>query len=237
MGRRADVWACGRPTYCGAMAADASTGETTELLQTLIRNACVNDGSPDSGFEIAQRRCAPDVPRGRRARRRALRSAPWPRFGGGAHRGFRPVGAVAVPDGPHRRRARQPGGLEARSVRGRTDRRRGVGSGGDRHAQPDLVDGGRLSPPGTIRVPATRRPDLLRGRRRGGGRGVGCGVDVRAPSRRDRCRLLRDRAGRLVDGRRTRAAPRHGQRRREGHGVAQAPRARHARPRLDAVRR
>ena len=26
-------------------------GPTTELLQTLIRNACVNDGTPDSGFE------------------------------------------------------------------------------------------------------------------------------------------------------------------------------------------
>jgi acetylornithine deacetylase/succinyl-diaminopimelate desuccinylase-like protein len=33
------------------MADDALTGETTELLQTLIRNACVNDGSPESGFE------------------------------------------------------------------------------------------------------------------------------------------------------------------------------------------
>lgn len=29
----------------------AHTGETTELLQTLIRNACVNDGTPDSGDE------------------------------------------------------------------------------------------------------------------------------------------------------------------------------------------
>lgn len=29
----------------------AHTGETTELLQTLIRNACVNDGTPDSGEE------------------------------------------------------------------------------------------------------------------------------------------------------------------------------------------
>jgi acetylornithine deacetylase/succinyl-diaminopimelate desuccinylase-like protein len=28
------------------------TGETVELLQTLIRNACVNDGSPDSGQEV-----------------------------------------------------------------------------------------------------------------------------------------------------------------------------------------
>ena len=29
----------------------AHTGETTELLSTLIRNACVNDGTPDSGGE------------------------------------------------------------------------------------------------------------------------------------------------------------------------------------------
>ena len=27
------------------------TGETTELLRTLIRNACVNDGTPESGHE------------------------------------------------------------------------------------------------------------------------------------------------------------------------------------------
>ena len=27
------------------------TGPTTELLQALIRNACVNDGTPDSGEE------------------------------------------------------------------------------------------------------------------------------------------------------------------------------------------
>jgi acetylornithine deacetylase/succinyl-diaminopimelate desuccinylase-like protein len=31
---------------------DALTGGTVELLQTLIRNACVNDGSPDSGQEV-----------------------------------------------------------------------------------------------------------------------------------------------------------------------------------------
>ncbi len=30
---------------------DALTGETTELLQTLIRNECVNDGTPESGQE------------------------------------------------------------------------------------------------------------------------------------------------------------------------------------------
>ena len=32
------------------MASDL-TGETVELLQTLIRNECVNDGTPESGFE------------------------------------------------------------------------------------------------------------------------------------------------------------------------------------------
>ena len=30
---------------------DEFTGPTTELLQSLIRNACVNDGTPDSGEE------------------------------------------------------------------------------------------------------------------------------------------------------------------------------------------
>ena len=32
-------------------APDEFTGPTTELLQALIRNACVNDGTPDSGEE------------------------------------------------------------------------------------------------------------------------------------------------------------------------------------------
>ena len=31
--------------------ADQLTGEVTELLQQLIRNQCVNDGSPESGEE------------------------------------------------------------------------------------------------------------------------------------------------------------------------------------------
>ncbi len=34
------------------MSTEALTGPTTELLQELIRNACVNDGSPDSGEEV-----------------------------------------------------------------------------------------------------------------------------------------------------------------------------------------
>ena len=219
---RADVWTCRTPTYCGAdgrrrvdrrddrAAADADPQPLRERRQ------------PRLGIRVAQRRRAADLPRGCRTRRRPLRGPPWPGVGGGAHRGLRPVGAVAVPDGPHRRRARQPRGLEPRPVRGRADRRRGVGSRCDRHAQPDVVDGGRLPPFGALGIPAARRSHLLRRRRRGGGRGVGRGVDVRAPSRGDRRRLLRDRARRLVDRRRARAAPRDRQHRREGHGVAQA---------------
>ena len=34
------------------MPADQHTDETVELLQQLIRNACVNDGTPDSGHEV-----------------------------------------------------------------------------------------------------------------------------------------------------------------------------------------
>ena len=32
--------------------AESATGPTTELLQSLIRNQCVNDGTPDSGEEV-----------------------------------------------------------------------------------------------------------------------------------------------------------------------------------------
>ena len=52
---------------------EAFTGPTTELLQSLIRNECVNDGTPDSGDEIRNADLLADVPRGRRPRRRALR--------------------------------------------------------------------------------------------------------------------------------------------------------------------
>src|SRR6478736_3295171 len=33
------------------MTSPANTAETVELLQTMIRNGCVNDGTPSSGFE------------------------------------------------------------------------------------------------------------------------------------------------------------------------------------------
>ena len=33
-------------------AAETTTAEVTDLLQQLIRNACVNDGTPESGQEV-----------------------------------------------------------------------------------------------------------------------------------------------------------------------------------------
>ena len=35
----------------GVSSAEAMTGETVELLQEMIRNRCVNDGTPESGYE------------------------------------------------------------------------------------------------------------------------------------------------------------------------------------------
>ena len=126
--------------------------------------------------------------------------------------------------------------MATRSVRRRGDRRRGVGSRGDRHAQPDVVDGRRLPPPRHRGLPAQGRPHLLRRGRRGGGRRLGSRVDGRAPLGRHRRRLRPHRARRLVVGRSTRRADGHGQCRREGPGVAPAPCQRDARARFDAVR-
>ena len=35
----------------GVLTAEVLTGETVELLQAMIRNRCVNDGTAASGFE------------------------------------------------------------------------------------------------------------------------------------------------------------------------------------------
>ena len=49
------------------------TGPTVELLQALIRNECVNDGTPDSGGEIRNADLLETLPRRRRPRHRAVR--------------------------------------------------------------------------------------------------------------------------------------------------------------------
>ena len=128
------------------------TAATVELLQTLIRNRCVNDGTPGSG-RSAQRRRAPAGGRADRVSRRRWEPVPGSGVVRRPHRGSRPDGAEPVPDGSHRRRARQRRAAgDARPVRRGADPqrrrlRRGVGPGRRRHAQPHGVDGRRLPRP------------------------------------------------------------------------------------------
>ncbi len=137
------------------MTSPAITGETVELLQTLIRNRCVNDGTPELGRRGAQRRRARDVPRRRRPRRRSgtsrrragRRSSPASRAANPAAPSLCLMGHTdVVPVNPER--------LEPRSVRRRARRRgRGVGPRRHRHAQPHRVDGGRVPSPRRDGVP------------------------------------------------------------------------------------
>ena len=80
----------------------------TELLQHLIRNACVNDGTAESGEEVRSADLLHDLPRGRRPRPRALRARSGPGQHRGPDRGQRPQRAHAPAHGPHRRRAGEP---------------------------------------------------------------------------------------------------------------------------------
>ncbi len=52
---------------------DALTGATVELLQVLIRNRCVNDGTADSGEEVRNADVLQQVIAGPGVRRRAVR--------------------------------------------------------------------------------------------------------------------------------------------------------------------
>ena len=216
------------------MASDL-TGETVELLQTLIRNQCVNDGHRRVRLRDAQRRRPADLRRGRRRRHRALGADARPRLVRRPHPGHRSRGALAVPDGSHRRRARQRRRLAARPVRRRADRRRGVGPRRGRHAQPHGVDGGRVPLARAARLPAQGRPAVLRRRRRGGGQRPRRALGGRRAPRRHPLRLPADRERRSASRQRGQSQHRR-ERRREGRGVATAAGARHAGPRLDAVR-
>ena len=145
----------GRRVACREPMPRIRTAEVTDLLQQLIRNQCVNDGTVASGEETR----SVDLLAGYLAgagRPRDLRAAAGPPEPRRAHRGHRPRRADAAADGPHRRRAGEPRRLEPRSVRRRARRRLRVGPRRGRHAQPHRVAGGRVPPPRRQRVPAAR---------------------------------------------------------------------------------
>ena len=212
--------------------AGSLTGETTELLQTLIRNSCVNDGTPGLGRREPQQRPAGDVPGGPGVAVEHFEPRPGRRSMVARIEGSDPDAPDLVPDGPHRRGARLARRLARGPLRRRAHRRRGVGARRHRHAEPHRLPGGGVPPPRPQRLPAPGHADLLRRGRRGGRRRVGREVDDRAPLGRHRLRLRAHRDGRL--------APRRGPQgrhldRREGPRLAPPDGAGHARPRLDAV--
>ena len=135
----------------------SSTGRTTELLQSLIRNACVNDGTPDSGNEVRNADLLADYLEGagldvERFESHPGRTSIVARIEGPdptapslclmGHTDVVPVN----PDGW----SRDPFGGEVVAATRR--QRRGVGTRRHRHAQHHVVDGRG--------VPPTRRRGL-----------------------------------------------------------------------------
>ena len=100
-----------------------ATAQTVELLQQLIRNQCVNDGTVASGQEVRPADCCAPTSTGRASTSRcSSRRGAGPHESRRPHRRNRSGRPDALPHGPHRRRARDPRGLDARSLRGRAGR-------------------------------------------------------------------------------------------------------------------
>ena len=67
------------------------TGPTTELLQALIRNECVNDGTPDFGDEVRNADLLQTYLEGAGLDVAALRQPAWPRRSWPASRAATPA--------------------------------------------------------------------------------------------------------------------------------------------------
>ena len=136
----------------------ALTGQTVELLQHLIRNQCVNDGTTASGQEVRTADVLRELPRRERPRSRGVRAGlgAGPREPRRADRGQRSGRAHALPHGPHGRRAREPQDLDAGPVRRGAGERRGVGARRDRHAEHHGVPGRRAPGAGAARLAPAR---------------------------------------------------------------------------------
>ena len=88
--------------------------DVTDLLQHLIRNACVNDGNVASGHEARSVDTLRGVSRPWWSRLRDLRARAGSEEPRRAHRGNRPDGTDAPPHGAHRRGAGERGPLASR---------------------------------------------------------------------------------------------------------------------------
>ena len=184
--------------------ADQLTGEVTELLQALIRNRCVNDGTPESGRRGAQRRrCCEttssgagiDVERfephaGPRARSSPASRAPTPTRRRCCLMGHTDVVPVTPPDGRATRSAASSSTARCGAV-----------------APIDMLNltasmAVAVRAPRRAGLPAEGHADLLRRRRRGGaaahGRRVDGSTTSATPSRADY--VLTESGGLVSDG-------------------------------------
>ena len=223
------------------MTAEEFVGPTTELLQSLIRNECVNDGTPDSGDEFRNAELLAGYFEGagvdvERFESRPGRASIVARIEGSdpaapslclmGHTDVVPVN----PDGW----SRDPFGGELVRADDGTTEVWGRGAIDMLNSTAAMAVAFRrlategFRPRGTL--------DLLRRRRRGGRRDVGRRVPARPPLGRRRRRLRAHRARWLVAGGVRRTSTDHRQRRREGARLDAPARRRHARARLDAVR-
>ena len=90
---------------------------TIELLQALIRNECVNDGTPDSGGETRNADLLESFLAGANLDIERFEARPGRGSIVARIEGSDPDRPDAVPHGAHRRRAGQPRRLDARPVR------------------------------------------------------------------------------------------------------------------------
>jgi acetylornithine deacetylase/succinyl-diaminopimelate desuccinylase-like protein len=101
-----------------ALTDDLPADETRELLQALIRNRCVNDGTPTSGDEHRNAAVLEAYLRDVGSSSSATNQCPAAGLAARATAGDRPGRAHDRPDGPHRRGPGHARAVAARPVRG-----------------------------------------------------------------------------------------------------------------------
>ncbi len=117
-------------------------GEVAELLQAMIRNACVNDGTPESGHEQRNADLLRDLLEGRGLDMELYEPLPGRTSLVAKLEGRDPDAPASGASRAHRCRPRQRRGLAPRPLRWGDHRRRGVGTRCGGHAEPHGVDGG-----------------------------------------------------------------------------------------------
>ena len=178
------------PRWLGMTGDGHRHGARPSSCCSLIRNACVNDGTPESGHEVRSADVLQTYLEGAGLDVEVFEPTPGPPLGRGPHRGQR----------SHRRRRCclmghtdvvpvSPAGLAARPVRRRAGRRRDLGPGRHRHAEPHGVDGGRHQAPRPPGLAAAGHARLPRRGRRGGRRRPRGRLARAARARRRRLRL------------------------------------------------